>query len=223
MRKNIKIYSIFALLKKWIKNHRVSVGVSCKIFKNITDASEHIVVAHENTVVNTHPTAKIALLNGRLHLNDSWSKKDPFATLLDMAENAALIVKKSFRVYSGARIYVNKNAQLVLGSGYINNNFNISCFERIEIGERVVISENVVIRDSDDHEIVGGGGKKPISMPIKIGNHVWIGMNVTILKGVTIGDGAIVAAGAVVTRDVPANALVAGVPARVVKENIQWK
>ena len=53
--------------------------------------------------------------------------------------------------------------------------------------------------------------------PVKIGNNVWIGAHATILAGVTVGDNAVVAAGAVVTKDVPANAVVGGVPAKIIK------
>ncbi len=56
-----------------------------------------------------------------------------------------------------------------------------------------------------------------IAKPVSIGNDVWIGGNVTILPGVTIGNNVVVAAGAVVTKDVPDNTLVGGVPARRIK------
>ena len=158
---------------------------------------------------------------GRLTLNNKWDAHDPFTSLLVLHENATLVVDGSFDLYSGSRVYVNKGATLRLGSGYCNHNLSLSCFQSITIGEQVYISENVTIRDSDDHEIVGA--QSPVTQPVTIGNHVWIGMGVTILKGVTIGDGAIIAAGALVNRDVPAGALVAGVPAKVKKEKVAWK
>ena len=108
-----------------------------------------------------------------------------------------------------------------MGSGFFNSNIKIRCHEKIEIGENVAISHDVTIMDSDAHEGLWKGYKK--TKPIKIGNHVWIGTRATILKGVTIGDNAIIAAGSVVTKDVPSNTVVAGVPAKVIKTNINWK
>ena len=75
----------------------------------------------------------------KLKLGAVWSKKDRTNSLLLARENSSVIVLKKFRIYSGAKIYVNKNAQLLLGSVYINHNCNISCFQKIEIGYDVAI------------------------------------------------------------------------------------
>ena len=56
-----------------------------------------------------------------------------------------------------------------------------------------------------------------LPLPVKIGSRVWIGAHATILSGVTVGNNAVIAAGAVVTKDVPDNAVVAGVPAKIIK------
>lgn len=65
--------------------------------------------------------------------------------------------------------------------------------------------------------------KRVPGQPVEIGNNVWIGVGTTILKGVTIGDGAIIAAGSVVTKDIPARCLAAGVPAKVIKTDVEWE
>jgi acetyltransferase-like isoleucine patch superfamily enzyme len=125
-------------------------------------------------------------------------------------------------LYQGASIHVGANANLILhGNSFLNTNSTLNCFHRIEIGQECAISDNVCIHDSDSHVI--NGEIEKVMAPVIIGNRVWIGKNATILKGVTIGDGAIVAAGAVVTKDVPAYSLVAGNPAKVIKENVIWK
>jgi acetyltransferase-like isoleucine patch superfamily enzyme len=174
-----------------------------------------------NFSFSIHKTAKINLLNGHLALNRFITKKDPFVGNLEMYENATLDVQNTFFIHSGCDIMLFKNATLHLGSGYINRYAKIRCYSSILIGQNVAISDNFTIWDSDAHTITGQ--EKATTKPIVIGNQVWIGTNVTVLKGVTIGDGAIVAAGAVVTRDVPAGSMVAGIPAKVIKEKVHWK
>lgn len=94
----------------------------------------------------------------------------------------------------------------------------ISASDSIEIGDNCMIASGAYITDSDWHGIYDRIERNAVPAPIRIGNNVWIGDRATVLKGVTIGDNSIVGAGAVVARDVPANVVVAGNPARVVKE-----
>ncbi len=179
------------------------------------------IVFHKNTAVSISKSAEIIKSDGHLEINKKWVKNDPFQSVFSLAEKAKIYIQGRFSIYSGAQIYINKGATLRLGSGYINSNFRLSCFDHITIGNDVAISDNVTIRDSDNHLILDG--KHTITQPIKIGNHVWIGMNVTILKGVTIGDGAIIAAGAVVNNNIPSNCLAGGVPAKIIKTDVHWE
>ena len=94
------------------------------------------------------------------------------------------------------------------------------CFQDqggIEIGDDVLIGQQVVIATLD-HDLDPEKRGNMVPAPVKIGDKVWVGAHVTILPGVTIGEGAVVGAGAVVTKDVPANTVAVGVPARVIKE-----
>ena len=102
------------------------------------------------------------------------------------------------------------------GKTYINNNcVLISEGAGIEIGGNCFIGPEVCIFDSDFHGLLERG--KPLKEAVKIGDNVFVGARAIILKGVLVGDNSTIGAGAVVTRDVPANAVVAGNPANVVK------
>jgi acetyltransferase-like isoleucine patch superfamily enzyme len=118
---------------------------------------------------------------------------------------------------------------------YIGEGTRIWSADSIKIGNRVFISHNVNVHDTNSHSIdpvpryqhflaIMSTGHPNIndfdiqSDPICIEDDVWIGFNSTILKGVKIGKGAIVAACSVVTRDIPSFVIVAGNPAQVVKE-----
>ena len=180
------------------------------------------VVPYKGTCIDCHSLAQIDG-SGVLCLNKSWTKSNPFKTLLVLNRNAHLQIEGNVDIYGDSTIYVNENATLIFRGGYMNNRLNISVFDRVEIGRKVYVSENVSIRDSDNHTLMYDGKTSTnISAPIVIEDNVWIGMNVTILKGVHIGTGAVIAAGAIVTKDVPAGCLAAGVPAKVIRENISW-
>ena len=177
-----------------------------------------------------HPEAQVRI-EKYLNFNRQWDNQRILRNKMVGSlylDKGATLEAEAFDVYAGGRINVNAGAKLSLGSGYMNHDCVIDCFSSISIGHGVVISERVVIRDSDNHAITSTengelkSDKKPAAAPIVIQDHVWLGMNVVVLKGVTIGEGAIVAAGSVVIKDVPSRCLVAGVPAKVVKTDVSW-
>ena len=111
----------------------------------------------------------------------------------------------------------------------------VGAVNRVEIGDYTAIARNVTIMDNNNHPVhpqdrlilrqTPANSKERSwiysdNAPIKIGSNCWIGEKSRICKGVTIGDGAVVAANSVVTKDVPANAIAAGNPARIVKTDI---
>jgi acetyltransferase-like isoleucine patch superfamily enzyme len=140
------------------------------------------------------------------------------------------------RVRPGARLSIDgvvslqRGVRIVVDAGElrIGHGTNVNGFTKILVGAGVsigadcTVSWNVQILDHDFHTLTVQGVTLPEKLPVAIGDRVWIGTNVTILKGVTIGDGAVIAAGAVVNRDVPAHAIAAGVPARVVGSADEW-
>ena len=106
---------------------------------------------------------------------------------------------------------------------YIGHNCSFTVGKRIEIGAHCMLSTDVCIRDCDGHPVdpierrAGLPAADEDVRPVVLGDNVWVGTRAIILKGVTIGNNAIVGAGAVVTKDVPANAIVAGNPARLIR------
>ncbi|HKT84443.1 MAG TPA: acyltransferase [Solirubrobacterales bacterium] len=106
----------------------------------------------------------------------------------------------------------------------------ISAYQRVRIGEQCVIADRAMFIDFD-HGVVEV--ERPIRLQgiykrdIEVGSNVWIGYGACVLRGVSVGDNAIVGTNSVVTKDVPANAVVAGIPARIIRmreapEQLRW-
>ncbi|WGL81749.1 acyltransferase [Enterobacter cloacae] len=124
-------------------------------------------------------------------------------------------------LYDNVKMYLDADdVSIKIGNDtYINRRTEICCQTSVKIGSRCAISWDVSITDSDYHSACN----KQKTKGIVIGDNVWIGCKSVILKGITIGDGAIIASGSIVNRDVPPGTLVAGNPAKIVKENVTWR
>lgn len=118
----------------------------------------------------------------------------------------------------GHGVIINGAKNIECGTGFVANPLcYIMARSPIIFGDRVGLSVGVKIVTGSLPLENGVVCRRHISMPIRIGNDVWIGTDAVICPGVTIGDNVIIAAGAVVTKDVPSGCVVAGVPAKVIK------
>jgi maltose O-acetyltransferase len=117
-----------------------------------------------------------------------------------------------------------QNLQNIFIGNDFTGNFNLTILDihEVHIGNHVMIGPNTLIT-TVGHPLSPSKrrGYMAQAAPVNIGNDVWIGGNVTILPGITIGNNVVVAAGAVVTRDVPDNTLVGGIPARKLKDLVE--
>jgi acetyltransferase-like isoleucine patch superfamily enzyme len=146
-------------------------------------------------------------------INNGYRTPDQVRALL--AELTGKPIDDSVVVFPPFHSEFGKN--LTLGRGvFINLGCRFQDTGGITIGDGTLIGHGSTLTTLN-HHIDPDRRADMVPAPIRIGRKVWLGAAVTVVPGVTIGDGAIVGAGAVVTRDVPANAIVAGVPAKLIR------
>lgn len=159
-------------------------------------------------------TAAFDAMKWTVQLNSSYHDlgkiRELFAQIIGKSVDETFALFPPFHTDFGKNITVSPGV-------FINSGCRFQDQGGITIGEGSLIGHNVVMATLN-HEIDPRHRKDMHPAPIVIGKDVWIGANATICPGVTIGDGAVVAAGAVVTRDVLANTVVGGVPAKHIKE-----
>jgi acetyltransferase-like isoleucine patch superfamily enzyme len=137
--------------------------------------------------------------------------------------NSKIKLGKSISIGPGVTIIAKDGAQLTVGSGtYFTSDMHLEAVKNIVIGSDCAISWGVTIIDSNHHKVIPEKSTTNDDDAVTIGNHVWIACNVTVLKGTIIGNNCVVGAGSVVKGVFPDNVLIAGNPAKIIKQNINW-
>lgn len=147
----------------------------------------------------------------RLAYGDAGAVRAAWSELTGQAVDESFRLIPPVRSDHGLNIRVGRKV-------FINHGCTLNDIGGIDIGDEVLLGPNVSLLTSGHPVEPAQRTRRITAAPIVIGRNVWVAAGATVLQGVTVGADSVVAAGAVVTRDVPAATLVAGVPARVVRE-----
>ena len=182
--------------------------------------------------------ARNGMLNrryGRLLWRYSWRRLFTAAGrrwrtdgLLFLGRDLELEVSRKGRIEFGRFVWIGDGTKIRCHEGRVEigaktvmgQECTISAYQHVRIGEQCVIADRSMFIDFD-HGVVEV--ERPIRQQgiykrdVRVGSNVWIGYGACILRGVSVGDNSIVGTNSVVTRDVPANAVVAGIPARIIR------
>ena len=204
--KNLKVSGTSKLYYKfWVKSNNT-------LHLNLKDASLKRVLIENCSGVNT-----VAIAG---EVRNSTIIIDGYSNELIIEESVAL--NHSTIVVRGnhCRVHI-KQFTTIGGTHFICMGQGKS----LMVGENCMLAEQSEIWASDSHPIFSTHNKtKPMneSRDVVIGNHVWVGKKAIVLKGVEIGNNAIIGMASVVTKNVPANTIVAGNPAKVIKNEVDW-
>jgi acetyltransferase-like isoleucine patch superfamily enzyme len=139
---------------------------------------------------------------------------------LEIGKTATLRLGRWSWLGHGTKIRVHEGTVSIGAKTVLGQECTISAFQRIDIGRECILADRVMLIDFD-HGVVDV--ERPIRLQgiykrdVRVGHNCWIGYGVCLLRGVSVGDNAVVGTSAVVTRDLPANSVSAGVPARVLR------
>jgi acetyltransferase-like isoleucine patch superfamily enzyme len=139
---------------------------------------------------------------------------------LEIGKNATLHLGRWSWIGHGTKIRAHEGEVRIGAKSVLGQECTISSFQHVSIGRECIVADRVMLIDFD-HGMVEV--ERPIreqgiyKRDVRIGHNVWIGYGASFLRGVTVGDNAVVGTYTVVNRDVPANAVVAGVPVRVLR------
>jgi acetyltransferase-like isoleucine patch superfamily enzyme len=150
---------------------------------------------------------------------------------LEIGKHATLRIGRWSWIGHDSKIRVHEGEVSIGAKTVMGQECTISAYQHVSIGRECIVADRVMLIDFD-HGVVEV--ERPIRLQgiykrdVRVGNNVWLGYGACVLRGVSIGDNSIVGTSAVVTKDVPENAVVGGVPARVLRmreapEHLRWE
>jgi acetyltransferase-like isoleucine patch superfamily enzyme len=149
---------------------------------------------------------------------------------IEIGKKASVRLGRWVWVGKGTKIRCHEGEVQIGAKSVLGEDCTISAYQHVSIGEQCIVADRVMLIDFD-HSVAEV--ERPIRVQgiykrdVRVGNNVWIGYGAQILRGVTVGDNSIIGASAVVSKDVPANAVAAGIPARIIRmreapETLRW-
>ncbi len=149
----------------------------------------------------------------------------------EIGKHAKLHIGRWAWVGHGTKLRVHEGEVRIGAKTVMGQECTISAFQHVSIGCECIVADRVMLIDFD-HGIVEV--ERPIRLQgiykrdVRVGHNVWIGYGACVLRGVTVGDNSVIGTSAVVTKEVPANAIVGGVPARVIRmrdapQSLRWE
>jgi acetyltransferase-like isoleucine patch superfamily enzyme len=133
-----------------------------------------------------------------------------------------IVIGDRVEIAPGTSLLAADGGTLIIGDDvFVGPRCNFAASGHVAIGEASMIAEDVTIRDHDHDPAMAPRSGRMLQADVRVGHRVWIAAKASVGRGVTIGDDAVVAAHAFVSRDVPADSLVGGVPARVLRQPIK--
>jgi acetyltransferase-like isoleucine patch superfamily enzyme len=139
---------------------------------------------------------------------------------LEIGRDATLRIGRWAWLGHGTKIRVHEGEVSIGAKTVMGQECTISAFQHVSIGRECIVADRVMLIDFDHGAVEV---ERPVRLQgiykrdVRVGHNVWMGYGACVLRGVSIGDNAIVGTSAVITKDVPANAVVAGSPARVIR------
>jgi acetyltransferase-like isoleucine patch superfamily enzyme len=139
---------------------------------------------------------------------------------LEIGRNATLRIGRWSWIGHGCKIRVHEGEVSIGSKTVMGQECTISAYQHVSIGRECIVADRVMLIDFD-HGVVEV--ERPIRLQgiykrdVRVGHNVWIGYGACVLRGVSVGDNSVIGTSSVVTKEVPANAIVGGVPARLLR------